>query len=361
MFPSGHCIYVSWYDHEGTIQSNSIDLVEDLSYFLVLLVALQHTPSFGVIEGIASKNEGSPKLLLQLERKEQPPEQLILSEPIRDYYGLQGCATFVYKAAPQDPSTTSLGNKDLVTKITWPDMSRQPEASIISQVVERAEHRKKTSNPGMQHPYPNMEDPNAVLKYLPSIRRWQDFPKYNMQNVRRELGICPGSESESCKCRNQRRILHVTVFNYLEPITALEGLEFLRVFLECFKCHFYLWQLGIQHRDISDSNLMFYRDDSSVAHGVLNDFDLATIDRSPGPCLKRTGTLPFIATDILRSWTEKGSYTHIYLHALESFVWVLIWITASYHEGKCIEPLPYALWLHPLHSSDKRLSLVLHG
>jgi len=69
--------------------------------------------------------------------------------------------------------------------------------------------------------------------------------------------------------------------------------------------HALLWRIGIAHGDISLYNLMYKEDNK---YGLLNDFDLSTIlipgDRNPNrQGLERTGTLPFMAMELLR---EKG-------------------------------------------------------
>jgi hypothetical protein len=60
--------------------------------------------------------------------------------------------------------------------------------------------------------------------------------------------------------------------------------------------HLALWKRGLHHRDISDSNLMYYEDEQGEVMGVLNDFDLLILqDDSCQLDTERTGTMPFIA------------------------------------------------------------------
>lgn len=88
-----------------------------------------------------------------------------------------------------------------------------------------------------------------------------------------------------------------------------------------------MWRSGIAHGDISLTNLMYRIVDSELV-GMLNDFDLAAImepgARSP-PKLgwERTGTLPFLALDLLRY--HSGEIGRRYRHDLESFSWCLLW------------------------------------
>lgn len=67
-------------------------------------------------------------------------------------------------------------------------------------------------------------------------------------------------------------------------------------------------------------------------YGVLNDFDLSTImnpgDRNPNrQGLERTGTLPFMALELLENKGFHGNIPRRYDHELESFSWVLVWVS----------------------------------
>lgn len=82
----------------------------------------------------------------------------------------------------------------------------------------------------------------------------------------------------------------------------------------------------IIHRDISVSNLMFQRINGQL-YGVLNNFDLAVFhereERSTSK--QRTGTKPYMATDLLVANPPK----HLYRHDLESFLYVLVFLTCD--------------------------------
>ena len=69
-------------------------------------------------------------------------------------------------------------------------------------------------------------------------------------------------------------------------------------------------------------------------HGVLNDFDLSTImnpgDRNPNrQGLERTGTLPFMAVELLQNEGFDGKVPRRYEHELESFSWVLVCVSRA--------------------------------
>ena len=86
---------------------------------------------------------------------------------------------------------------------------------------------------------------------------------------------------------------------------------------------------GIRHGDISYNNLMYDSpDDTGEPAGIVNDYDLATwVDHSTTNT-DRTGTIPFMAIDLLDGGLE-DRIPRLYRHDLESFVWVLAYITIA--------------------------------
>lgn len=87
----------------------------------------------------------------------------------------------------------------------------------------------------------------------------------------------------------------------------------------------------ILHRDISVNNVMYRRKGSKI-YGVLNDFDLAApVTIVAPPHFERTGTLPFMAMDLLEQHsTLCPTDVHLLRHDLESIFWVLAWICSRY-------------------------------
>jgi serine/threonine protein kinase len=86
--------------------------------------------------------------------------------------------------------------------------------------------------------------------------------------------------------------------------------------------HFCLWKKGIHHGDISLGNLMW---DDRRKVGVLNDFDLSRFaDQTGASGQDNTGTLPFMALDLLSEEGLRGEIPRRYRHEAESFAWSLI-------------------------------------
>jgi hypothetical protein len=104
--------------------------------------------------------------------------------------------------------------------------------------------------------------------------------------------------------------------------------------------HYHLWVGGVEHSDISVKNLMY--DKVNGDSGILNDYDLAILEgRSDRPSgTDRTGTIPFMALDLLTDHAWEGNITRHYRHDCESFAWVLFWICCRYHDGKEIRNAP---------------------
>lgn len=117
--------------------------------------------------------------------------------------------------------------------------------------------------------------------------------------------------------------------------------------------HYELWQTGFYHCDINPCALMYYRDAQGSVVGVLNDFGRAAV-ASRDDLEERTGTLPFLAKKLLlselkdvsrryglspaSSFFEGVSTSRGAEYDVESFVYVLLWITRRFKEGKKVIP-----------------------
>jgi hypothetical protein len=95
--------------------------------------------------------------------------------------------------------------------------------------------------------------------------------------------------------------------------------------------------------------------------GVLNDYDLASWDKFPTTNNDRTGTVPFMALDMLNNGLEKR-IPRLYRHDAESFIWVLTYITlvSVQYKGRFIKisrPQSLNSWFaqdHEVHLSSKQ-------
>jgi len=75
----------------------------------------------------------------------------------------------------------------------------------------------------------------------------------------------------------------------------------------------------------------------STKRGVLNDWDLS-YDSNSGDDEghvggERTGTLPFMALDLLTDQAWNGNVQRLYRHDLEGFIWVLPWVFLQFEDS----------------------------
>jgi hypothetical protein len=100
--------------------------------------------------------------------------------------------------------------------------------------------------------------------------------------------------------------------------------ELLTALRDAIKAHrSLLGKAKILHRDISENNIIIT--DPEIADGfsgMLIDLDLAIVDGERTGGRHMTGTMEFMAIDVLRG------VEHTYRHDLESFFYVLLWICA---------------------------------
>jgi len=78
---------------------------------------------------------------------------------------------------------------------------------------------------------------------------------------------------------------------------------------------------------------MYYRNCKGEVIGVLNDYDLSSMKDVPTG-QERTGTMPFMALDLLEDEAIEGQVEHLYQHDAESFIWELTWVCLRYEDGK---------------------------
>ncbi|KAG2034118.1 hypothetical protein BDR03DRAFT_802349, partial [Suillus americanus] len=89
--------------------------------------------------------------------------------------------------------------------------------------------------------------------------------------------------------------------------------------------HYTLWKHDFHHRDVSPSNIMAYWSNGQWI-GVLNDYDLSSIQCDGPSSHERIGTVQFMAIDLPEGDALEGKVTHLYRHDAESLVWVLVWV-----------------------------------
>ncbi|KAH7881923.1 hypothetical protein F5I97DRAFT_1991515 [Phlebopus sp. FC_14] len=312
-------LYVWRYDRQGAIQCSAINFMLDLPRFLVLLSAMQRfdNRSWGLNPNIdpefGPRPESRTIQLANGSHKQMNVTLQLSSEERITHYGLNGRAINVFPATSDDPMYFGV-----IVKVFWGEKSRRSEPRILAIVEGIA----------------NGENGKGVKGHIPRLLCYEELPDTSTGEIRGRLRLDSGGE----------RVLYVLVFRKLRPITELYGDEFLRAFWATVRCHLMLWQKGVYHRDVSPSNLMYYRDKDGNVVGVLNDFDLASLgDGITGT--ERTGTVPFIALDLLTDEALRGEVKHLYEHDAESFIWLLTWISLRYRNGQPMKNKALDQWL----------------
>ncbi|KAG8695849.1 hypothetical protein FRC08_007525 [Ceratobasidium sp. 394] len=141
------------------------------------------------------------------------------------------------------------------------------------------------------------------------------------------------------------RVLRSLVLPRCLPLyRVLKPRHFLMASISLIKTICDLYEQGaIMHRDISVNGLMVKA--IKPWEGVLIDLDLAcdlrTQCQQPASSLHRTGTLPFMALDMLH---VDGNYPQYHRHDLEVFVYVLVWIAGRYEAGREINKTLLNRW-----------------
>jgi hypothetical protein len=90
---------------------------------------------------------------------------------------------------------------------------------------------------------------------------------------------------------------------------------------------------------------MYKRDeDTGEVIGVLADFDLSSLQGKDISNAERTGTVPFMALDLLSKDALAGKMEHDYGHEAEAYFWVGVYDTACYDNGYTVDDAVPAQW-----------------
>jgi serine/threonine protein kinase len=316
-------IYLWYFDRQDAIQCSGINYVQDLPRFMVLLLAIQRMPfaEWGYNRVFEPESESSGEVRLPDEHIGEVDLAFDLKSDKRTtHFGLRGRATTVFPVKSRtlsalvptlphhNPHNTT---NELVAKLYWPEEERESEVEILKKVYEIA-----------------MKDEEGKVKHhVPEMVWSHKFEDTSTANIRKALGLKDAERG--------RRVLYIIVFRKLDPITDLSDKQFLAAWWHIVVCHYALWGKKVHHRDVSPSNLMVYKTEDGRYIGVLNDFDLSSTQDGPSG-QERTGTVPFMAIELLTKEAIEGHVKHLYQHDAESFIWVLTWVCLRYGDGQLL-------------------------
>ncbi|KAL5528129.1 hypothetical protein ACEPAF_7265 [Sanghuangporus sanghuang] len=350
---------LAYYDRAGPVYSEEFSFVDDLYTYVLLLKRLTEMNSWEIgfledlkedVKSIAEARarlptagiEGTTNILFTLDLRILDPagknlgkRELYLVSEIgrRRPYGLitRGTAVFLgYEVANE---------KVFAVKISWPAARRPSEAEILEKGRNQLSMLDADADTNHRRIYGN----RSLAEALPMVELAKDIDNLRKDKSFRWITENPDSLKEFDETGN--RICRVIVMERLYPIFGLTNLDqFKQAIRDIVLAHHFLFmsEERILHRDISLHNLMVRDSDDGAVHGVLIDFDLASVGlpTSEGHHGRRTGTRRFMAIDLL----EKETPLHRERFDWESLFYVICWIGTHYSSGEEIKTHIFEEW-----------------
>ncbi|KAJ7450056.1 hypothetical protein B0H11DRAFT_325431 [Mycena galericulata] len=314
------------FDRSGMTIATPFDIHQNPETFLRVLTGLmfcEDRARLGYDTSIVTREDG--RRFIDVEgRSYELVETLFISDVIR------GRGTVCWHAR--------CDGQDYVIKDTWADTSRpHTEAEILRMA-------KEANVSGV---------PTVIADVIVQINGLDDAT----ENIRSTIThSSPKKLFKAYSLLEKRVHRRIVLTPYCLPLTSFQSRkELVSIFIDAVTAHRDLVNANILHRDISLNNVMVAPLDAPadndtpittglsfpLRRGLLIDVDYALVSNSTtersGPSVgHRTGTLPFMAVDVLiygdTDWTE-----HEPKHDLESFLYVLVWICWHYAGPKDAE------------------------
>ncbi|KAI1271448.1 hypothetical protein F5Y07DRAFT_382953 [Xylaria sp. FL0933] len=289
-------------------------------------------------------------------------ERLVIDSVMRRPSGISGRATTCWKAYSE---TNKM--KPLVIKDSWQFSEREDEGKLLKEATE-----KGVANVARYYSHATVCIGNNDDDIQENVRKGLDVTKASNYPVTKATDygqerLAQSSQSHTSSAGSKRLASQVDAFippskrpcsnsvsttksesqplpnrihrriilcDYGKPIyKASSPVALLKALVGCIEGHESLYKkAGILHRDVSINNLIINEDDENPSQfSFLIDLDLAIrVDRrKPSGAKEKTGTRAFMSIGVLLG------NTHSFMHDLESFYWVLLWICIHYDkEGK---------------------------
>ncbi|RXW24071.1 hypothetical protein EST38_g1775 [Candolleomyces aberdarensis] len=305
-----------WHDAQGYISTHPIDIVAQLPLLVVIILFFQR---FG------DRMRGNSGINLLEAEANGKKFKYVIPDDVHSGLELKGrrrvTATPLVERPPasahsrytrQNARAANAADclpldDDLFFKLSgWREHTRQSEGFVVQTAKERAVQLLG-------------ENAGDVLNHLPDIEHFENYPLFSTGYIRKCLGLGIGGA----------RIPSSLLADRLAPLEEVEPDDFPLRMWEIIRCHYFLWQTGIAHVDISLWNLMVRTASDCATHfAVLNGFNLAAI-MEPGQesplklGFERAGTKPFMALDLLSE--NDRSIKRMYFHDLEAMIWCMVW------------------------------------
>ncbi|PPQ68018.1 hypothetical protein CVT24_002927 [Panaeolus cyanescens] len=291
------------FDRVGAQYSEWANFRQDPSQLIRMIhfVCNANLHSLGIDKSVVFKDD---KLQFTMRRDGKP--YILTAEPTPRFIpmGLRGRATTCWNAKGPE-------GESYVIKQQFVNKCRTPEHEILEELMRL---------PGTD---------------LSTVGVCEFAQVYGWVSTARGMGEVPEDFHD-------RFMYRIVLKEYGTPIDDLRDktrLDVLVAIRDAILGHQILWRAGILHRDISNNNVLYRKKEESDTsyRGVLIDFDMSTVINRKDSNHKadfRTGTRMFQSISVLRSYitvTADGkpipTVLHDHLDDLESFFWVLFWVT----------------------------------
>ncbi|KAF9043064.1 hypothetical protein BJ165DRAFT_219511 [Panaeolus papilionaceus] len=322
----GYDLSISWFDRQGAIQSHLFDIHENLPHFLLLLLILQR---FSLGRWGYAGNADNSGLAVETPQGDNPPLIATFATPDKGPFYFQpqhdvihagttlvGRGPWVIGGSKEKDDVEVVKDSEwneahhpYVLKLSWPEASRKSEVEILEKIAKI--HQQESGS----------DFGNLLNGHIPVVEAHLDpiFPGSNTGTIRYILvEKYDGSGARQMRC---------IVFERLVPLSTLPEPLMVQGYIEAFLCHRALWLKGVYHCDVSAGNLMWH---PRCKAGVLNDFDLSKFDLEAPPGRDNTGTLPFMALDLLTTEGLQGKIKRLYRHDAEAFAWSFAYICLNH-------------------------------
>ncbi|PKY05935.1 hypothetical protein P168DRAFT_250930 [Aspergillus campestris IBT 28561] len=348
------------FDRVGATSSTPFDINTEGARFVMSMLAFlrMNNEELGYDPSIISTSDGTR--FIEITRDGQP-ERLFLDGLMRGASCIVGRATTCWKAHREDES-----DKPLVVKDSWQYPEREDEGELLREAAEKQVinvaryyyhgtvqiHGKDDDIQGavrkgldLKHARRHHQDhsnttPNTAAESAKTGRSTSSAGRKRTSShlspaeppTKRTCSTSPArSEHDPEENRVHRRII---VRDYGVPIyKAMSRVAMLSAFAECIEGYESLHRkAGFLQGDISTGNLILNKDGGKHSWpAFLIDLDLAIKEQreQPSGARGKTGTRAFMAIGLLLG--EK----HSFMHDLESFFWVILWI-CIHHDGPSV-------------------------
>ncbi|KAK0495122.1 hypothetical protein EDD18DRAFT_1170756 [Armillaria luteobubalina] len=371
----GTLLQMQYYDRSSIIISQEIDMGKDPESFIAMLIGLHRLslekhgihsivedPILSDYTNYTQEHRDDTATLfegrkLTLKKADGTSVTFTLGKIIFRQPGIIGRDTCVVEVTAEDCEEWK--GVETVVKISWQAKSRSSEKDFMDDV------KKAVDKDSASHHW--------VADHLPNILLSQDFEmaKDSPQTRLKEY-FDTASYADGDSFKYESRVCRIMVQEKLYPITSLrEPRHYAQGIFDILQVHRWVHDHArIIHRDISMTNLM-WRKRNGVICGVLNDFDLSSRrDRESASALRRTGTGPYLAYDLLK----EDPPVHIYRHDIESIFNFLVLLCCRYEiqetpapEGKDqlvhVPIVPFESWYDISYSQlyDGKFSFFLNS